>query len=73
MLEVELNIITTDVRCHGDDRSAVELADEMAGGYTVQVRHDDIHENQIIFRTALYLVYSLQTVELVKKVSGLLY
>jgi hypothetical protein len=49
------------------------LADEMAGGYTVQVRHDDIHENQIVFRTALHLVYSLQTVELVKNVSGLLY
>lgn len=49
MLEVELNIITTDVRCHGNDRRAVELADEMTGGYTVQVRHDDIHENQIVF------------------------
>ena len=30
MLEVELNVVASDVRCHGDDRSAVKLANEMA-------------------------------------------
>lgn len=64
MLEVELNVITTDVGGHGDDRGTVELADQMAGRYTIQVRHDDVHKNQIVFRTTLHLVYSLQTVEL---------
>lgn len=67
MLEVELDVITTDVRGHGDNRRTVELADQMAGRYTIQVRHDDVHKNQIVFRTTLHLVYSLQTVELDNK------
>lgn len=64
MLEIELNVITSDVGGHGDDRSSVELADEVACRHTVQIGHDDIHQNQVVFRTTLHLVHGFQAVKL---------
>ena len=64
MLEVKLNIVTSDVGGHGNDRSAVELADEMTGRHTIQVGHNNIHQYKIIFLTILDLVHCFQTVEL---------
>lgn len=45
MLEIELDVVASDVRGHGDDRGAIKLANEMACRYTVQIRHNDIHQN----------------------------
>ena len=64
MMEVKLDVITPDIRCHGDDRGAIKLADKMAGRNAVQVRHDDIHENQVVFRAVLDFVHSLESIKL---------
>lgn len=64
VMEIELNVITSDVGGHGDDRSSVELADQVACGHPVQIGHDDIHQDQIVFRTALHLVHGFQAVKL---------
>lgn len=64
MLEVELNIVASDVRGHRDDRCAIKLADEMTSGYTIEIRHDDIHQNEIILRARLHFVDGFQAVEL---------
>ena len=64
MLEVELDVITSDVGGHSNDRSSVELADKVAGGHAVQVGHYDIHQDQVVFRATLHFVHSFQTIEL---------
>lgn len=43
VMEVELNIITPDVGCHGNDRRSIELANKVARRHTIEIRHDDIH------------------------------
>lgn len=67
MVEVKLNVITPDIRCHGDDRGAIKLADKMAGRNAVQVGHDDIHKNQVVLGAVLDFVHSLESIELRKK------
>lgn len=65
MLIVELNVITANIRGHGDNWSfRVELTDQMTGRHTIQVGHDDIHQNKIILGSTLHLVHSLQPIEL---------
>lgn len=49
MLEVHRNIVAANVRGHRNDGRMIELPDEMSGGNAVQIRHDDIHEHQIVF------------------------
>ena len=49
MLEVKLNIVTPYIRCHGNNRRPVKLADKMTSRNTVQIWHNDIHQNQIVF------------------------
>jgi hypothetical protein len=58
MLEVHGNIIAPNVGCHGYDGSGVELADEVACRNSVEIRHDNIHQNQIILRSRVHLVDS---------------
>ena len=43
MMEVKLDVITPDIRGHGDYRGSVELADEVTCRDTIQVRHNNIH------------------------------
>lgn len=43
MMEVQLDIITSDVGSHGNDWRSIELANEMACRHTVEIRHDDVH------------------------------
>lgn len=43
MLEVELDVITANVRGHGDDGRSVELSNQMTGRDTIEVRHDYVH------------------------------
>jgi hypothetical protein len=69
VLEVELNIIASDVGGHGNDGSSVELADQMTGRHAVQVRHNDIHQDQIVLGTTLHLVHCFQAIELNQQIS----
>lgn len=71
MLEIKLDVVASDVRGHGDDRRAIKLANEMACRYTVQIRHNDVHQNQIVFGAALDFVHSLQAVKLLENISNL--
>jgi hypothetical protein len=64
MLEVELDVVTSNVGGHGNDRSAIKLADKMASRDAVQVGHNNIHQNKIVLRAALDFVDSFQTIEL---------
>ena len=72
MLEIKLDVIASNIRGHGDDRRAVKLTDKMACRYTVQIRHDDIHQNEIVFGTTLDFIHSLQAVKLLGKLATLL-
>jgi hypothetical protein len=35
MLEIHLNVVASDVGCHGDDWCAVKLSDEVTSRYAV--------------------------------------
>lgn len=48
VLEVELNVVASNVGGHGNDRGSVKLANEVAGRYTIQVGHYDIHQDQVV-------------------------
>lgn len=64
MLEVELDIVTADVGSHGDDRGPVELANKVASRNTIQIGHDNVHENKVIFGTILDLIHRFQAIKL---------
>lgn len=64
MLEVHGNIIAANVRSHGNNRRSVELPNQMARGDTVEVRHNDVHENQIVFRSSIHFIDCFKTVKL---------
>lgn len=66
MVEIHGNIVAADVGGHGDDGRVVELSNEMAGGNAVQVRHDDVHQHQIILRSRIHFVHGLETVKLAR-------
>ena len=70
MLEIQLNIITANIGGHGDYGGSVELADQMAGGDPVQIRHDDIHQDQVVFGTTLDFIHRLQAIELKREISS---
>lgn len=57
MLEIELNIVTSDIRGHSNDGSPVKLTDQMTGRNTVQIRHNDIHENEVVLRPVLDFIH----------------
>lgn len=65
VLEIQLNVITSNVGGHGNNRSSVELTNEMTSGNTIEVGHYDIHEDQIISLSGLDLVDSLQPIQLI--------
>lgn len=64
MLEVHRNVVASDVRGHGDDRSIVELSDEMRGGDTIKVRHDNVHQDEVVFGSSVDFVHRFQPVQL---------
>lgn len=63
VLEIHLDVIAPDVGCHGDDRRPVELPYQVASGNTVQVRHDDVHQDHIILDPFLDFIHSFQPVQ----------
>lgn len=58
MLEVHRNVVASNIGGHRDDWCVVELPNQVARRNAIQVRHDDIHENQIILRAGVELVDS---------------
>lgn len=66
MLEVHLNIVRSDVRCHGNNGGTVKLPYQVTSRYTVQIRHYNVHQDHIILDPFLNLVHSFQTVKLVE-------
>jgi hypothetical protein len=59
--EIHVYVLRSDIGGHGNDRNGrVDLSDARGGGYSVKVRHDDIHENQVEgVWPVVYLVNSL--------------
>lgn len=66
MLEIHLNVIAPDVGCHGNDWRTVELSNEVAGRYTIQIRHYNVHQDHIVFDTFLNFVDSFKAIELLR-------
>lgn len=48
MLEVQLNVVTSNVGGHGNNWSAIELTNEMTSGNAIEIGHYNIHEDQIV-------------------------
>jgi hypothetical protein len=48
VVEIHLNVIAPDVRGHGNDWRIVKLSNDVAGRDSVQVWHDNIHEDHIV-------------------------
>src|SRR5690349_8454702 len=68
MLEIHRDVVTSDVRCHSDDRSGVKLSNQMTSRNTVQVRHYNIHEYEVILGSSIHLIDCFQSIKL-RKVS----
>ena len=64
VLEIHGDVVAADVGGHGDDGCGVELADQVTSRNAVQIRHDDVHEHEIVLRSGVHLIYSLETVKL---------
>lgn len=64
MLEIKLNVATANIRRHSDYWCSVNPPDYTARGDTVKVRHNNVHQDDIVFRTLLYFINSFKAVEL---------
>jgi hypothetical protein len=58
MLKVHGNVVAADVGGHGDDGcGVVELSDKMCGRNTVEIGHDNVHEDEIVLCSRVQLVH----------------
>jgi hypothetical protein len=64
MLEVHRNVVTSNVGGHGDDGSCVELSNQVACRYTIKVRHNNIHQDQVVLGSIVHFVDSFKSVKL---------
>lgn len=65
MLEIHRDIIASYVGGHCDDRClAVKLSHKVCCGYTVEVRHNDVHQHQIVLGARIELIDSFETIKL---------
>ena len=64
MIEVHCDVVTSNVRSHGNDWGLIHLTNQMTRGHTIKVWHDDIHKNKIISGALIDLVHSFQSVKL---------
>ena len=64
MLEIQIDVAAANVRRHGNDRSVVKPPNQTTSRDSVKVGHDDVHQNEIIFRSSLDFVDCLQAIEL---------
>ena len=58
MRKVHGNVVTSNIRRHGHDGSHVKLSNQMACRNAIEVRHDNVHEHQIILRSSIHLIDS---------------
>ncbi len=66
MLEIHLNVIASNVGCHGNDRRPVKLSDKVTSRYAIQIRHYNVHEYHIVLNTLLDFIYSFKAIKLRK-------
>ena len=66
MLEIHLNVIASDVGGHGNYWRTVELPDEVASRYSIQIRHDNVHQNHIVLDPFLDFVHGHQAIKLTR-------
>lgn len=64
VLEIHGDVVAADVGGHGDDGGGVELADQVTSRDAVEVRHDDVHEHEVVLGPGVHLVHRLETVKL---------
>lgn len=64
MLEIKLNVAAANIRCHGDYRSSVNPSNYTASGNAIKIRHNDIHQDEIVFRTFWYFINGFEAIEL---------
>lgn len=64
VLKVHGNVVAADVRSHCYDWRRVELADQVTCRYAVEVRHDNIHEHEVVFGPGIHFVHRLETIKL---------
>ena len=62
--KVHIDVVASNVGRHGDDGGRIELSNQMTGRDAVEVGHDDVHQDQVIFGSAIHLVDRFQTVKL---------
>lgn len=66
MLKIHRNVIAANIGRHGDYRSIVELSDQVGSRYSVEVRHNDVHQDQIVLGAGVHLVDSLESIQLLQ-------
>jgi len=66
MMEIHGDVIASNIRGHCNDRSRIKLTYQVAGGYSIQIRHDDIHQNQVVFGSSIHFVDGFQPIQLQK-------
>jgi hypothetical protein len=66
MLKVHLNIVTSDIGCHGNDWRTVKLPNEMTSRHAIEIRHYNVHQDHIVLDAFLNLVHSFKAIKLAK-------
>ncbi len=66
MLEIHLDVVASDVGCHGNNRRTVELSDEVTSRHSIQIRHYNVHQDHIVLDTFLDFVHGFEAIKLAK-------
>lgn len=64
MVEVHRNVIASDIGGHCNDRGLIKLPYQMTRRNTVQIRHDDIHQDHVVLRPGIHFVNRFEPIEL---------
>ena len=67
VVEVQFYIAGSNVRCHGDNRCRFRPPNYTASRYTIEMWHDNVHQDQIVLCAFLDLVDCLKAIALRKK------
>jgi hypothetical protein len=64
--KVHINVVGSYVRCHGNDwNSWPYFSNANSGGYTIEVRHNNIHKNKVkLIGAVIDLVHGFKTIPL---------
>lgn len=58
MLEIHGDVIAPYVRGHRDYWSRIKLTNQVARRNSIKIRHDDIHQHQVVLGAGIHLVDS---------------